>query len=109
MPKHDFGIMPKKPVSGKRYDEYKPEKYNCISVDDDFLSPYLEDLRSVKCCWHTLDRPEDGLAYDGVTLIPPDSIEKLIRILENDTHFSELTAMLLRAQREDKFMIHYGI
>ena len=109
MPKHDFGIMPKKPISGKRYDKYEPEKYNCISVDDDFLSPYLEDLCRAKCYWHTLDRPENGLAYYGVTLIPPVSLEIIIRILENDIHLSELTAMLSTAKKENKYIIHYGI
>ena len=109
MPKHDFGIMPEKPVSGKRYDKYEPRKYNCISVDDDFLSPYLEDLGKVKSYWHTLDRPENGLAYYGITLIPPDSLETIVKILEDDARFSELTEMLLSAQRDNKYIIHYGI
>ena len=109
MAKHEFGIMPKKPASGKRYDEYEPEKYSCISVDDDFLSPYLGDLCRAKCFWHTLDRQEDGLAYYGITLIPPDSIKIIIQILEHDTRLSELTSMLLSALRENKFIIHCGI
>ena len=37
MAKHEFGIMESAPVSGKRYDEYEPKKYNCISVDDDYI------------------------------------------------------------------------
>ena len=37
MAKHEFGIMESAPVNGKRYDEYEPKKYNCISVDDDHI------------------------------------------------------------------------
>ena len=35
MAKHEFGIMMDAPQPGKRYDEYEPWKYDCISVDDD--------------------------------------------------------------------------
>ena len=37
MAKHEFGIMIDAPQPGKRYDEYEPWKYACISVDDDYL------------------------------------------------------------------------
>ena len=38
MPKHEFGIMKNKPMNKDRFDEYEPNKYNCIEVDDDFTS-----------------------------------------------------------------------
>jgi len=37
MAKHEFGVMESAPVSGKRYDDYEPQKYNCISVDDVYI------------------------------------------------------------------------
>ena len=46
MAKHEFGIMESAPVSGKRYDEYEPKKYNCISVDDD----YIEGIEQLLIC-----------------------------------------------------------
>ena len=30
MAKHEFGVMQNEPEHGKWYDEYEPEKYNCI-------------------------------------------------------------------------------
>lgn len=32
MAKHEFGLMDNTPQRGKRYDEYEPQKYNCISA-----------------------------------------------------------------------------
>lgn len=42
MPEHNFGIMQTAPEKGKRFDNYTPEKYSCISVDDDDIMPLLE-------------------------------------------------------------------
>lgn len=36
MAKHEFGIMKNKPMNTDRFDEYEPNKYNCIQGDDDF-------------------------------------------------------------------------
>ena len=45
MAKHEFGIMQTAPQKGKRYDEYAPRKYNCITVDDDYLEDIIRDIR----------------------------------------------------------------
>ncbi|MBE5972711.1 MAG: hypothetical protein E7246_09380 [Lachnoclostridium sp.] len=37
MAKHEFGIMQNAPKPGERYDEYEPQKYLCISVDDNYV------------------------------------------------------------------------
>ena len=42
MSKHNFGIMNNKPMNEERFDEYEPNKYNCISVDDDFIESDLK-------------------------------------------------------------------
>ncbi len=34
----------------------------------------LDELKGIKCYWHSIDRPEKGLAYHGVSLIPPESL-----------------------------------
>lgn len=44
MAKHEFGIMADAPQPGKRYDEYEPWKYDCISVDDDYVEGIAEKL-----------------------------------------------------------------
>ncbi len=109
MPKHEFGIMPEEPKKGKRYDHYEPEKYNCISVDDDDILPLLIKFKEVKCYWHTLDRPEFGLAYYGITLIPPESINSIIEMIWNNHYLSELLGLLSNAEKQHKYIIHFGI
>ena len=54
MAKHEFGIMMDAPQQGKRYDEYEPWKYACISVDDAYLEGVAERLTSIDFYWHTL-------------------------------------------------------
>ena len=109
MLKHDFGIMPEIPVRHKRYDDYEPEKYNCISVDDEYILNISENLRVLKCYWHTLDRPELGLAYYGITLIPPESVLLFLEIISDKPELNSLVSLLWKAGNSGRFIIHYGI
>ena len=70
MAKHEFGIMTDAPQQGKRYDEYEPWKYACISVDDAYLEGVVERLTSIDFYWHTLSVKGKWLSYCGVTLVP---------------------------------------
>lgn len=106
---HEFGIMKEAPVSGERFDEYEPEKYNCISVDDDDIVPVLEKLNDVQFYWHTTDRPGQGLAYCGITLIPPGSIDRMTEIIRDNVRLSGLLSLLSEAKKENRFVIHFGI
>ena len=81
MANHEFGIMQNQPMNKERFDEYEPNKYDCIVVDDNFIEPILIDLQKLDCYWHTLQNPGKGLAYCGITLIPPESMDILIKIL----------------------------
>ena len=109
MAKHEFGILPRDPRLGERYDAYEPERYGCVSVDDAWLEPLLEKLADIPAYWHALDRPEKGLAYCGVTLIPPASVPVLLAALEAAETPPPLRALLERAQAEGRFVIHYGL
>ena len=109
MPVHEFGIMQDAPEKGRRYDEYEPEKYGCITVDDGDILSVGEKLNEVKCCWHTLDKSGAGLAYCGVTLIPPESFGLLTDIFAGKPAFSELVSLIRKAGSENKFIIHFGI
>lgn len=109
MPRHYFGIMQIDPKNGKSYDYSEPQKYNCISVDDDYILPILKKFKEVKCYWHTLDRPEMGLMYYSVTLIPPESLDAMMKIIWSDHHLSELLTLFSNAERQNKFVIHFGI
>ena len=109
MPRHEFGIMPAPPGPGTRYDEYEPERYGCIPVEDDDLLPRLPRLDGLACFWHTPDRPGRGLAYCGVTLIPPEALAEFADALEGEPKLSALAALLDRARREGRYVIHFGL
>ena len=106
---HEFGIMQEDPEPQKRYDGYMPEAFGCISVRDDLILPRCAKLKALKCFWHTLERPGSGLAYHGVTLIPPESLEGFMDILWDEPELSELMTLLAKAQQENKYVIHFGI
>ena len=109
MAKHEFGIMQIVPQKGKRYDEYEPQKYDCISVNDDYIENIVSDFDDIDFYWHSLDVPGKGLCYCGITLIPPSSMQAFISIIENYPKLSELTKLLQNAYKENKWVIHYGL
>ena len=88
--KHEFGIMQDAPKSKIRYDEYEPQKYNCISVDDDYIEGIEANLNNIDFYWHTLDMPAKGIAYTGITLIPPTSMQAFIATIK-DIDFTDFT------------------
>ena len=109
MATHEFRIMPEAPVSVKRYDKYEPQKYSCISIEDEYIEHIAVELQSVDFYWHTLSVKGKGLAYWGITLIPPSSLKDFIKIIEKDPVLSELTELLEKALDENKWVIHFGI
>ncbi len=109
MAKHEFGLMETDPVPGVWYDEYEPQNYNCISIDDDYIEPLLSELAEIGFFWHTLYRPEKGLAYYGITLIPPSSMGDVLAVLGDLEFFVPLRELLSKAKAEGRFVIHFGI
>lgn len=109
MAKHEFGIMKNNPKPSVRYDAYEPQKYNCISVDDDYIEQIAPRLNDVEFYWHSLDMPAKGLAYCGVTLIPPTSMEHMTEAIEPIDEHSNLAQLLQKAQSENKWVIHFGL
>lgn len=79
MPKHEFGLMEKTPRLHARYDKYEPEKYRCLEIEDYDIEPLLMDVQEIPCFYHTRQKPGTGLAYCGITLIPPESAEAFYR------------------------------
>lgn len=109
MLKHEFGIMDCIPKSGKRYDKYEPQKYNCISINDNDLEKIVEKLIEIEVYHHTLDNKQKGLAYCGITLIPPCSLGLMLDAIINSSELKELYEMILKAQKDNKWIIHFGI
>ena len=108
MAKHEFGIMEFAPVSGKRYDEYEPKKYNCISVDDDYIEG-IEQLLMFDSFCHTIDIPMKGLNYIGITLIPPKSLDAFLTVIGDGAEYADLRKLLIDAKNRNKYVIHYGL
>lgn len=109
MANHEFGIMQITPQNGQRFDAYEPDKYDCISVKDDYIENILEKLSDIDFYWHTLDVSGKGLAYSGVTLIPLTSMQKCISVINNIPELHRLKELLLKALNESKWVIHFGI
>ncbi len=109
MAKHQFGIMQTAPKKGKRYNKYEPQKYNCISVNDDYLEDIVMYFDHINFFWHTLDVPGKGIDYCGVTLIPPSSMQAFISVIENISELSELKMLMQKAYTENKWIIHFGL
>lgn len=109
MARHEFGIMQNAPKPKKRYNEYEPQKYNCISVDDDYVEKIDANLNNIVFYWHTLDVPAKGIAYTGVTLIPPTSIQAFTTVIKDIAELNELKNLLEKALLENKWVIHFGL
>lgn len=112
---HEFGIIPHLDPQ-ENYEEYHPEKYDLIQVEDDLLLTLsMEKLWTVKSYFHALNRPEKGLAWYGITLIPPVSCGIFYEAVTEAPGFSKekelqnLAALLHRAGQAHKYVIHYGI
>ena len=108
---HEFGIMQVEPRKNQRFDVYEPNKYECISIHDEYIQPILKDLSTLDCYWHTLNVQSKGLAYYGITLIPPKSMDRFIEILSknNSVEYYQLIDLLKLAIQLDKYIIHFGI
>ena len=109
MAKHEFGIMEKAPISGIRYDEYESKKYNCITIDDDYIEGIQEQLLVFDSFCHTIDIPMKGLNYIGITLIPPKSLEEFLTVIGDVSEYAELRKLLIDAKNRNKYVIHYGL
>ena len=109
MAKHEFGIMAFAPRPGERYDTYEPEKYACISVDDDALNAAEGRLSTIECYWHTLAAKEKGLTWCGITLIPPGSLRSCVDAVADFPELCALKELLEKARKEGRWVIHYGL
>lgn len=108
---HEFGIIDEID-EGKDYSDYSPEKYHCVTVEDDTIQLLAASLASMKTYFHSLQRRECGLAYSGVTIIPPESLPEFYNVVVSSKHCKELEVLsskIKQAMEENKHMIHFGI
>ncbi len=109
MAKHQFGIMETAPNFGQEYIKYEPEKYRCVSIEDDRIETLLKDFSAISSFHHSLQQPKCGLAYCGITLIPPKSHLQFVSVIQGIPEFEDLVKLFKKAEAERKYVIHFGI
>lgn len=98
------------PTASKIYDEYNPEIYDSlVSVDYDYILKIDDKLNEINMYCHTLAKPQKGLAYCGITLIPPEAMPEMLLITEPCPKLQPLTQLLKKVLTESKYIIHFGI
>lgn len=118
MAKHDFGILDQF-EENIWYQEYEPEKYNCISVDmdvmDEVFGVYREEIEQIKAFACISTQPICGLEESGITLIPPYSLKSFCDVITRANRQLQSHQLILlidkiqEAIKNDKYLIHFGI
>lgn len=109
----------------KHYDQfYYPDnfqqtlrRFQCINIPDDVVNKWAGNLLHVKTHYCRYGRTATGLAQCAVTLIPPESLNEIIDVVQQhknselDYHskMEDLLALLKRALIENKWVIHFGL
>jgi hypothetical protein len=118
MIKAEFGIIECFDEHGN-YTEYAPERYHCVAIDDDeYLNDWWDSLLEID----TLNvynvqilQPQKALSRWGITIIPTNSLPKLLNIVVSDRRYrkdkrlASLAFLVRKAIKDGKYMIHYGV
>lgn len=114
MIKTEFGII--EDINETQSYSYDPDKYHCVFIDDEvYIDDWWNQLLLLKTYFHSLSRPEFGLARYGITLIPPESLPAFQEIvlsdkrMKQDENLMKLAETIQDAIQRNKYMIHYGI
>ena len=114
MIKTEFGII--EDINETQSYSYDPDKYHCVFIDDEiYIDDWWNKLLLLKTYFHSLNRPEFGLARYGITLIPPESLPVFQEIvlsdkrMKQDENLVKLAETIQDAIQRNKYMIHYGI
>lgn len=111
---HEFGILDDDDEQENDID-YEPEKYNCISVHDDIIECLVDRLSIMKTYYHSFNRPNIGLAYCGITIIPPESLSFFYEVITSSKYIAksaelqQLASIITQAIDGEKHIIHFGI
>ncbi|NLM49901.1 MAG: hypothetical protein GX196_02985 [Clostridiaceae bacterium] len=118
MSKFEFGII-ENFENDKWYSKYEPEKYNCVSVNDDtidkIMEGYHDELAKIKTYFQTKSQEGRGIDYAGVTLIPPESLEGFLAVIKKanerlkDKELEDLVKKINEAKACGKHIICYGL
>lgn len=117
---HQFGIVGDIEEFNSGSVEYNPKKYNCMSVDGDFIDyiyhrGFGDKIKKMPTFINNVNEKYYDLSYYGNTLIPPSSLDLFLSIIqeENNTYHSKqlikLCEKIIEAKKENKWVIHFGI
>lgn len=110
----EFGILGQ-PDADRSYDQWEPERYHCVAIDDDYLDDWWPRLTQMRTFYHSLSRPGTALARWGVTLIPPESLPVFLSAVTADARFhadpalAALAGTIQAAICQHAFLIHFGV
>ena len=114
MIKTEFGII--EDINETQSYSYDPDKYHCVFIDDEiYIDDWWNKLLLLKTYFHSLNRPEFGLARYGITLMPPESLPVFQEIvlsdkrMKQDENLVKLAETIQDAIQRNKYMIHFGI
>ena len=57
--------------------------FKCIKVSDDVFNEFIPIILNIPTYYRKLDNPNFGIDHFGVTLVPPESLPELMRIITN--------------------------
>ena len=80
-----------------------------MSVDDDYIEKIVANLSNIDFYWHSLDMPAKGIAYTGITLVPPTSLQAFMAAIKDIAELNVLKDLLEKALAENKWVIHFGL
>lgn len=113
-PYHRFDILGLESFNYEKIDFKK-----LIRIPDNMISDLYDSMMGVDTFTQSFDRPSKALDICGITLIPPESMDKFINIIKRKTHpnflkehrvqIEALISLLQKARDENKYVIHYGI
>ncbi len=107
---HEFGVMKKAPALEEVYETYDLSLCGETAiVADDEVHALWEHFGSIPCFWHSLQRPAQGLARTGITLIPPLSAKNLLDRLPWQKEMYPFWCVLRNAWEKGCYVIHFGI
>lgn len=109
---HEFAILQSGPTVEDEYDSTMLSWLVSVGVEDDVLESIRERQQFIPTFYGSLKRRGKGLAYYGVTLIPPDSLAVFQDVLEfSDVEKTvmELIALVKQAREKNRYIIHFGI
>jgi len=110
----EFGII-NNFCPNKKYNEYEPEKYHCVAIDDKYIDDWWDSLLMIQTYNMSLEQSQRALSRWGITLIPPESLLALLSIISQDKRIYEdenlvrLAEKIQEAIDKHKYMIYYEV